>query len=173
MGLMPDHQPLKAPHLRRICIGVLAGVGMLLALCLAISSCDSSGESLGGQVEGAGLDLTGRWSMVEVNDEPIVAGINTVNLPILSIDQDVIGGELGCNQGSAQYAITGNTVIGAGVAGEAQLCGIPDGSDTMVLSERALVGLLAAPDGFEVSITPTEMRWVGSAFEIVFSPVSE
>lgn len=104
------------------------------------------------------LDIDGSWELVEVNGEPVAVGVNTEVIPLIEIQAGFLSGNLGCNGVGVELLLDGNRLRGFGLEGTAEQCGIPDGSETMVLTERTLSSLLSEP-GAEITLIDDQMLW--------------
>lgn len=118
--------------------------------------------------EAVELDIDGEWEMVEVNGEPVVLGVNTEQTPIIEIQAGFLSGNLGCNGVGVELLLDGNRLRGSGLEGTAQQCGIPDGSEVMLLTERTLSSLLSDP-GAEITLIDDQMLWTRGGENAVFA----
>ena len=141
---------------------------------------DADGGSIGGSVgdeEPDGADepasvpeaFLGDWRLASVNGEEIVVGVNTESPALITIDATSVSGDFGCNGGAAELIDLGDGRLqGQMLESEEQLCSIPDGSEEMVLSERAITSLLESAAGFTITGDSDQMTWSGTGFEAVF-----
>ena len=104
------------------------------------------------------VKMDGTWRMVEVDGEPVEVGVNTIKIPEFTIEAGFLSGELGCNSGGAELLIDGDQVRGF-LESTAELCGIPDGSEEMVPTERILSSMLNSTQGFLVERDGDTMTW--------------
>lgn len=114
------------------------------------------------------LDIDGVWRMVEVNGEAVAIGVNTSKTPEIEIQAGFLSGQLGCNRASAELLRDGTHLRSAGLESQAELCGIPDGSEEMVLTELTLRKMLESADGIELTRTDRQMIWVSGSNQVVF-----
>lgn len=113
------------------------------------------------------LDIEGRWEMVEVNGEAVEIGVNTGVIPLIEIEAGFLSGTFGCNAGGGEVLFDGEVLRIAGLASTSHLCGIPDGSEEMVLTERTLVSMLES-EGASVTRNGEVMTWSAETDRILF-----
>ena len=130
---------------------------------LALASC--------GDGEVPTSDIAGIWWAVELDGEPIEIGRNTAELPWFEIDASTIAGNFGCNAGGGSYRLQDTRLRVSNLESEQELCGIPDGSETMVPTERVLREMLAST-GATVEVSDETMTWTGAGHTITFTAAS-
>ena len=112
------------------------------------------------------VDLDGAWQMTRVNGALVEVGVNTIEIPRITIEAGFLSGRFGCNGGGAELLVDGASVRGV-VESTAELCSIPDGAEEMVPTEGVLTSMLSR--GTTVQRDGTEMIWSDAAGnELVF-----
>ncbi len=114
------------------------------------------------------LDIDGLWEMVVVNGESVLVGVNTEETPAIEIRAGFLSGNLGCNAVGVELLQDVDVLRAFGFEGTEELCGIPDGSDEMVLTERILRTMLESGDGVEVTRSNGQMTWLQGSNQVVF-----
>lgn len=112
------------------------------------------------------LGLNGVWRMTTVDiGHPVVVGQTTVEVPEITIrareESGLIEGNFGCNHLSIDVTFADKTITGRPetLAGEAEPCAGPDGSERLGLAEQTLLDLLSGDQ-------PAEMYLSGDHLEI-------
>jgi len=114
-------------------------------------------------------DIDGTWRMVEVNGGRVEVGVNTAEIPEITIDAGFLNGNLGCNNGGGEL-LQGEAILEAAfIERTAELCTIPDGGEVMVPTERTLVELLG--EGATVERSDDRMTWRGEAGSVTFDRI--
>jgi len=125
-----------------------------------------------GAEAGPAADISGTWWAVELDGEPIEIDHNTAELPWFEITGTTIGGNLGCNSGGGSYQLQGNRLLVSNLESEGELCGIPDGSEIMVPTERFIREMLTTGSGADVTVTEGTMTWTGAGHVVTFTSAS-
>lgn len=151
------------------------GVNIEVAENLAVVTIE---DAVGGEtftfppLEGPGppeVALDGTWQMIEVNGEVVEVGVNTIEIPEITIDAGFLR-RLGCNGGGAELLIEGSMVRGV-LESTTELCSIPDGSEILVPTERILVAMLESDDGAFVERGRDTMIWTKGGDALKFTLV--
>ncbi len=116
------------------------------------------------------VDIDGTWRMIEVNGEPVEVGVNTIEIPEITIEAGFLSGQFGCNGGGAELQEAGQRIKAFVVESETALCTIPDGSDEEIATERILFEMLT--EGAGVQVNNGVMTWQQDASQLVFKRVN-
>ncbi len=116
------------------------------------------------------VDIDGTWRMIEVNGEPVEVGVNTIEIPEITIEAGFLSGQFGCNGGGAELQEAGERIKAFFVESEEELCTIPDGSDEEIATERILFEMLT--EGAGVLVNDGVMTWQQDVSQLVFKRVN-
>ncbi len=121
------------------------------------------------EVPVAVVDIDGTWRMVEVNGDRVVVGVNTTEIPEITIDAGFLTGNLGCNDGGGELLQDESILEAPFIESTEELCTLPDGGEAMVPTERTVVALLG--DGATVERSDDRMTWRGEAGTVTFDRI--
>jgi len=114
------------------------------------------------------VGVDGRWTMVEVNGEPVEVGVNTAVIPRFEIEAGFLSGNFGCNAGESELLQDGAQLRGTVVLAAA-LCTTPGSDGQQVPTERVMLDMLRSSNGATVTIPSDQgMIWQSEVDELVF-----